>query len=133
MKDAEANPGTVMGAVANSWQGWLISIFSGGGPISHVRGSDAEGSVLETNGDGTMDYWDDAYTDRNINRLTYVTKRYVGMQSPTITTSSIGWQLYFQVGMCTGGTHMINPGYKGGAPNNLLNWQYRHAYTINIW
>lgn len=132
--DAEANPGTVMGAVANDWKGWLISIFSGGGPISHVRGSDANGRILETNDDGTMDYWDNAYDgNRDFDRLTYVTKRYVGMQSPSITTSSIGWQLYFQVGMCTGGTHMINPGYKGGAPNNLLNWQYRHAYTINIW
>ena len=105
----------------------------GGGPLSHVRGSDDDGQILETNGDGTMNYWDDSYTTRNPDRLTFVTKRYVGQQSPSVTEASLGWLQYFGVGMCVGSTHMINPGYKGGAPNNLLNWQYRHAYTINIW
>lgn len=40
---------------------------------------------------------------------------------------------YLKAELCTGATHMINPGYKGGTPNNLLPWQYKHTYLTNIW
>ena len=41
---------------------------------------------------------------------------------------------YFGAGLCTGSVHTINNAYKGGAPNNLVPWQYRHVfYQGGIW
>jgi RHS repeat-associated protein len=141
--DAEAVPGTVTGSSAEGW-GIAISIISGGGPVSHVRGSDVDGRVVDNNGGGVQQYWDKSNTgNRNYRRLTYVTKRYVGQQSPTATTSALkgrgavriyeGISGYRRAGLCTGATHMINPGYKGGAPNNLISWQYSRPYITMAW
>lgn len=131
---ADGNFGSVSGSVADTPIGWLISILSGGGPLSHVRGSDAEGRVMENNGSGVKDYFATTNKDeQHFNRLTYVTKKYVGKQDPNWTTNNMRGYSYGRAGLCTGATHMINPAYKGGAPNNLLPWQYRHSYYVNVW
>lgn len=153
---AKEHPGTVMASVAEGG-GIFIAILSGGGPFSHVRGSDGMGEVIETNGDGVMGY-DDLEVDyqrnakykydKHPNRLTFVTTKYAkGVSANSIKVAemktrkekgALGWFRnkadYFGAGLCTGSVHTINNAYKGGAPNNLVPWQYRHVfYQGGIW
>lgn len=143
--DASATPGTVTGSVFDDEKSFFIALLSGGGPLSHVRGSDAEGVVLDNNLDGGPTGYHEKVNEpsRSPRRLTYVTKRYAGKQSPTITTATLqarsgsleggNWKGYAREGLCTGAVHQINPGYGGGAPNNLFHWQYSRPYLTMTW
>lgn len=76
VKEMRTSPGAVSASVANDPVGWAIAILSGGGPFSHVRGSDIEGNVLENNGNGVMEYQNAADDDKSSTRLTFVSKKY---------------------------------------------------------
>ena len=141
--ETKENHGTVMGAFANgqNWLSKLIAIISGGGPLSHVRGSDINGTVLESNANaysngkpvGIVDYNDKTYQgkltpfqSRNMgsqatpNRLTLVTTKYRSGLTGT-TVGSLKGTSYFEGGLCTGATHKIISTYRGSAPNALCN------------
>ena len=140
---ASQRPGTVMGAFANgqNWLSKLIAIISGGGPLSHVRGSDINGTVLESNnnGVGIVDYKDPSYETTSGNssvqtpsRLTLVTTKYKsGLTGKTVEQlRNVG---YFEGGLCTGATHKIISTYRGGAPNALMPYAIRKSYAVNVW
>ena len=74
-----------------------------------------------------MDYFDPQYTDRNPNRLTYVTAQYAGGELKGQTVKQIRGTEYWPI-MCTGASQKINPSYGGGAPNNFVPYAYR-----NLW
>ncbi|HHU08000.1 MAG TPA: hypothetical protein GXZ59_06620 [Clostridiaceae bacterium] len=127
------HPGAVSGSFATDLLSAAIAILSGGGPLSHVRGSDFDGEVIENNSGGVMEYGSKAYK-KHPDRLTLVTTRYAsGVNASTPRTAALKNHGYLEEGLCTGATHTINPAYKGGAPNNLIPWQYRHNFSVNIW
>ncbi len=128
------HPGAVSGSFATDLLSAAIAILSGGGPLSHVRGSDFDGEVIENNSGGVMEYSDPEYGSKNDFRPTLVTTRYAsGVNASTPRTAALKNHGYLEEGLCTGATHTINPAYKGGAPNNLIPWQYRHNFSVNIW
>lgn len=130
----EKNPGYVSASVANDGLGVLIAILSGGGPFSHVRGSDIENVVLENNSKGVMDYWDETYMDRSLSRLTFVVNKYkAGVTHYTPKVRDLVGKGYLAAGLCTGATHSINPAYMGGAPNALYSLFNNHFYQGAIW
>ncbi len=125
------NHGTVSASIALLDVGYLIAIFSGAGPFSHVRASDNAGNIVEANGDGVMEYGDPSYKPHH-QRLTYVTKQYVGGQNKGTSVSALINKekgAYGDVGMCVGAASKVNPSYKAGAPNNFIPWAYRNYWS----
>lgn len=135
VNEMKINPGSISASVANDPVGWTIAILSGGGPFSHVRGSDEIGDILENNSGGVMEYQDAAYKKgRNYSRLTFVSKNYVKNYRSNVTVNAMKGMGYLKAGLCTGAVHELNPFYKGGAPNNLVQWPYRyHFYPGGLW
>ena len=150
------HPGTVMGPFANGQEGLLskfIATISGGGPLSHVRGSDFEGTVVESNANaysngkpvGIVDYNDKTYQgkltpfqSRNMgsqatpNRLTLVSTRFTSGVNGT-TVGSLRGTTYGGGLLCVGATQLINNAYVGGAPNFLMPYAIRKSYAVNVW
>ena len=116
--------GTVSFSEINSFTGWLIGTFSGG-PFSHVRASDRYGKIVENNAGGVMDYNSSKYTDKDFVRLTYVTHRFAGGENYGRTFGGVNGMGYTRAGACTGVSHLVNPLYGGGNPNNIIPWAYR--------
>ncbi len=116
VEEMKNTPGSISASVAKGPLGWAIAILSGGGPFSHVRGSDIEGNVLENNGNGVMEYQDAAYDkDRNFSRLTFVSKKYADSYHSNVTVNNMKGMGYLKAGLCTGAVHKLNPSYRGGA------------------
>lgn len=128
-KSMPNNPGSVSASVVSDWQGFLIALISGGGPFSHVRGSDKNGQIIENNNKGVMEYRDPEYKSRDPSRLTYVTRRYVGGQNYGVTVSSLRGNSYWSPKnfLCVGATSRVNPYYVPSAPNAFVPWGMRNA------
>lgn len=147
------HPGTVMGAFANGQEGFtskFIANISGGGPLSHVRGSDFKGNVVESNANkyengspvGIVDYYDPTYKGdvklkgtpslATKNRLTLVSTRFTSGVNGT-TVRSLRGTTYGGGLLCVGATQLINNAYVGGAPNFLMPYAIRKSYAVNVW
>ena len=130
-KKMKKTAGAVSAAVAKDPLSFFMALLSGNGPFSHVRGSDRNGRIVENNlSNGVADYWSPEYNDRKSNRLTYVTKNFVGGQNygATVQSMKAANMSYFGAGMCVGATSRVNPYYTAGAPNNLYPWSLRNTY-----
>lgn len=128
----QANPGSVSASVVNDFVGFLIALISGGGPFSHVRGSDKEGKIVESNSEGIHVLGEDYKI--NDNRLTFVTKRYVGGQKYGVTAASLrakGAGAYFSNWLCVGATSKVNPYYTKTAPNAFVPWGMRNTSNFH--
>ncbi len=135
VKLMKENPGMVSASVAEPVS-LAIAILSGGGPFSHVRGSDDFGDIVENGPGGVKSYADKSYTGKNDERLTYVTRKYVGGQDTHIrgmtktpigrTVESMRGMGYFEAHLCVGATGMVNAAYKPLSPNGMFPWAIRN-------
>ncbi len=112
--------------------GFWINLVSGAGPFSHVRASDVNGDIAETNRKGVMEYNDPEYRDsgdKHPNRLTYVTTKYSGSVTNGRTVSEMKEEkMGYLPHMCVGAAHLIVPSYRAAAPNNFNPWAYRNYW-----
>ena len=128
--------GSVSASVAPSWDvsdaGFWINLVSGAGPFSHVRASDVNGDIAETNRNGVMEYNDPEYqnsSDMHPNRLTYVTTKYSGSVANGMTVNEMkARKMGYWPHMCVGAAHLIVPSYRAAAPNNFVPWAYRNYW-----
>lgn len=124
-------PGDVSASVANDWS-VLLSLLSGNGPFSHVRGMDKNNDIVESNGSGVGILEADENHKSNPRRLTYVTKAYRGGQDYGVEARSFLGKgflpSYVANHLCVGATHKVNPYYPIGSPNGLLPWNQRYFY-----
>lgn len=130
-------PGSVSASVANDLSSLAIAVISGNGPFSHVRASDDYGKIVENNGKGVFSLGEGGEGGYKIaeERLTYVTKDYVGGQKNGATVASLkkmygqnGWSSYKGAGLCVGASGMVNPYYTPRSPNGLYPWGLRNTY-----
>ena len=130
-------PGSVSASVANDLSSLAIAVISGNGPFSHVRASDDYGKIVENNGKGVFSLGEGGKGGYKIaeERLTYVTKDYIGGQKNGATVASLkkmygqnGWSSYKGAGLCVGASGMVNPYYTPRSPNGLYPWGLRNTY-----
>lgn len=128
--------GSVSASVAPFWDlgdaGFWINLVSGAGPFSHVRASDVNGDIAETNRNGVMEYNDNKYQrsgDAHPDRLTYVTTKYSGSVANGMTVNEMkARKMGYWPHMCVGAAHLIVPSYRAAAPNNFNPWAYRNYW-----
>ena len=132
------DPGSVSASLLDSPEALPIMILSGGGPFTHVRASDADGNIVETNKKGVFELSfneGEGKFDVKPRRLTFVTKAYVGGQTSGMRVGDVakeygrnGWGSYFAADMCVGSSAKVNPAYTPRSPNGLFPWGLKHTH-----